>query len=129
MGKFTIAGQNYDVNEIREVYKNTKDRLDNVPGELDLIFEVALQHDRFPVINMNIREILVAFILEYVPEQFVKMKLFDWFFLLILYLLWVLYCACDNFLTRTHRARSDAKGKKFELHWCSPPCAYIPLLA
>ena len=53
MGKFTIAGQNYDVNEIREVYKNTKDRLDNVPGELDLIFEVALQHDRFPVINMN----------------------------------------------------------------------------
>ena len=53
MGKFTIAGQNYDVNEIREVYKNTKDRLDSVPGELDLIFEVALQHDRFPVINMN----------------------------------------------------------------------------
>ena len=37
MGKFTIAGQNYDVNEIREVYKNTKDRLDNVPGEVDLI--------------------------------------------------------------------------------------------
>ena len=34
----------------------------------------------------HIREILVTFILEYVPEQFVKMKLFDWFFLLILYI-------------------------------------------
>ena len=103
-------------------------RPDHIQVLLVEIGVLSLEHIRANMME-HIREIFVAFILEYVPEQFVKMKLFDWFFLLILYLLWVLYCARDNSLTRTHRARTDAKGKKFELHWRSPPCAYIPLLA
>lgn len=54
MVKFSIAGKDYDMNDIKEVYKTVKTRFGNDFGELDLIFEVALNHqDRFPVININ----------------------------------------------------------------------------
>ena len=54
MAGYSIAGESFNDDELRDIYQNVKSNINVNLNDLDIIFEIGLAHkDRFPAINLD----------------------------------------------------------------------------